>query len=76
VYKVSPDGKLPTPNNEDHHLLDPNTYAGEFFQEDELEGRYDIDLTKAIEMEVDKEMVVNNDAAEEVCNDDDLKLLE
>jgi hypothetical protein len=27
-------------------------------------------------MEVDKEMVVNNDAAEEVCNDDDLKLLE
>ena len=37
VYKVSPHGKLPVPNNEDYNI-DPNTYDGEFFQEDGLEG--------------------------------------
>jgi hypothetical protein len=33
VYKVSPHGKLPVPNNEDYNL-DSNTYDGEFFQEE------------------------------------------
>ena len=33
VFKVSPHGKLPVLNNEDYNI-DPNTYAGEFFQED------------------------------------------
>jgi hypothetical protein len=37
VYKVSPRGKLPVPNDEDYNL-DPDTYDGEFFQEDGLEG--------------------------------------
>jgi hypothetical protein len=40
VYKVSPHGKLPAPGNEDYHLLDPNTYDGDFFQEDGLEGSF------------------------------------
>jgi len=39
VYKVSPHGKLPIPNNEDYNI-DPNTYVGEFFQEDGLEGSF------------------------------------
>jgi len=30
VYKISPHGKLPVPNNEDYNI-DQNTYAGEFF---------------------------------------------
>ena len=30
VYKVSPHGKLPVPNNDDYNI-DPNTYVGEFF---------------------------------------------
>ena len=30
VYKVSPHGKLPVPNNEDYNI-DPNTYDGKFF---------------------------------------------
>jgi hypothetical protein len=37
VYKVSPHSKLPTPNDEDYNL-DLDTYDGEFFQEDGLEG--------------------------------------
>jgi hypothetical protein len=38
VHKVSPHGKVPVPNDEDYNL-DPNTYDGEFFQEEEgLEG--------------------------------------
>jgi hypothetical protein len=76
VYKVSPHGKLPAPNNEDYHLLDLNTYDGDLFQVDGLEGSFEIDLTQAIEMEVDNEMVVDDDDAEEVQNDDDLRLLE
>jgi hypothetical protein len=37
VYKVSPHGRLPVPNDEEYNL-DPDTYDGEFFQEDGLEG--------------------------------------
>jgi hypothetical protein len=48
VYKVSPHGKLPVPNNEDYNL-EANTYDVEFFQEDDLEGRFEIDLTEATE---------------------------
>ena len=76
VYKVSPHDKVPIPNNEDYNI-DPNTYDGEFFQEDGLEGHFEIDLTGVIEMEVnDDEMVDDEDAAEEVHNAKDLELLE
>ena len=76
VYKVSRHGKVPIPNNEDYNI-DPNTYDGEFFQEDGLEGHFEINLTGVIEMEVhDDEMVDNEDAGEEVRNAKDLELLE
>ena len=39
VYKVSPHSKLSIRNNEDYNI-DPNTYVGEFFQEDGLEGSF------------------------------------
>jgi hypothetical protein len=71
VYKVSPHSKLPAPSNEDYNLLDPNTYASEFFEEDGLEGSFEIDLTAMIGMEVDMD-----DAGEEVHDENDLKLLE
>jgi hypothetical protein len=70
VYKVLPHGRLPVPNNEDYNL-DLDTYDGEFFQEDALEGRFEIDLTEAIRMDVDIKMVVD-----EVQNDNDLAILE
>ena len=63
-------------SNEDYNI-DPNTYDGEFFQEDGLEGYFEIDLTGVIEMEVhDDEMVDDEDADEEVRNAKDLELLE
>jgi hypothetical protein len=75
VYKVLPHGKLPVPNNE-YYNIDQNTYAGEFFQEDGLEGSFQIDLTEAIGMEVDNERFVHEDAGDEVRNAKDLELLE
>ena len=74
VYKVSPHGRLPVPNDEDYNL-DPDTYDGEFFQEDGLEGRFEIDLTEAIGMDVDIEMIVDEED-DEVQNDNDLVILE
>ena len=35
MHRVSPHGKVPIPNDEDYNL-DPNTYDGEFFQEEGL----------------------------------------
>jgi hypothetical protein len=74
VYKVSLHDRLPVPNDEDYNL-DPDTYDGEFFQEDGLEGRFEIDLTEAIGMEVDIEMVVDEED-DEVQNENDLVILE
>jgi hypothetical protein len=74
VYKVSPHRRLPVPNDEDYNL-DPDTYDGEFFQEDGLEGRFEIDLTEVIGMDVDIEMVVGEED-DEVQNDNDLVILE
>jgi hypothetical protein len=58
VYKVSPHGRLYVPNDENYNLY-PDTYDGEFFQEDGLEGRFEMDLIEAIGMDVDIEMVVD-----------------
>jgi hypothetical protein len=60
VYKVSLHRRLPVPNDEDYNL-DLDTYDGKFFQEDGLEGRFEIDLTEAIRMDVDIEMVVDEE---------------
>jgi hypothetical protein len=65
VHKVSPHGKLPVPNDEDYNF-NPNTYDGEFFQEEGLEGRFEIDLNEVIRMEVDNEKVDDKDAGDEV----------
>jgi hypothetical protein len=73
VHKLSPHGKIPVPNDEDYNL-DPNTYDGEFFQEEGLEGRFEIDLTEADGMEV--ETVVDEEEEDEVQNAKDLQLLQ
>ena len=76
MYQVSPHGKLSVPNNKDYNI-DPNTYDGEFFQEDGLQGCFEIDLTRLIGTEVDDdEMDVDEDARDEVYNAKDLELLE
>jgi hypothetical protein len=70
VHKVSPHSKVPVPNNEDYNL-DPNTYDGEFFQEEGLEGRFEIDLTEADGIKV--ETVVDEEEEDEVQNAKDLQ---
>jgi hypothetical protein len=61
---------LLVPNNEDYNI-DPNTYEGEFFQEDGLPGDFVIDITEALEI-----MEVEDDGGEEIDDDDDVVLLE
>jgi hypothetical protein len=74
VNKVMPHGKLPLPTNEDY-TFDPNTYAGEFFQEDGLPGNFEIDITGLLGMEVDNASVDDEEAGDEVENVTDLELL-
>jgi hypothetical protein len=62
--------------NDQDYNLDPNTYDGEFYQEEGLEGSSEIDLTGAIEIEVDNERVDEEDDGDEVENVKDLQLLE
>jgi len=74
VYQVSPHDKLPVPNNEDYNI-EPDTYDDEFFQEDGLQVRFEIDLTGLIGMEVDDdEMDEDEDAGDEVYNAKDIEL--
>jgi hypothetical protein len=72
VHKVSPHGKVPVPNDEDYNL-DPNTYDGECFQEEGLEGRFKVDLTEADRMDVE---TVVDEEEDEVQNAKDLQMLE
>jgi hypothetical protein len=75
VHKVSPHAKLPVPNDEDYNF-NPNTYDGEFFQEEGLQGRFEIDLTKMMGIEVDNEPVDDEDFGDEVQNEKDLQMLD
>jgi hypothetical protein len=50
-------------------------HSTKFFQEDGLKGRFKVDLTEAIGMEVDIEKVVDEKDGE-VQNENDLELLE
>jgi hypothetical protein len=77
VHKVSPHGKLPRPNDDDYNL-NPPTHDEEFYQQDKgLPGMFEIDLTSEIEMEVDEDVwVVDEEAADEVRDPRDLKMLD
>jgi hypothetical protein len=57
--------------------LNPPTDDEEFYQQDEgLPGMLEIDLTEDIEMEVDEEWVVDEEAANEAHDPRDLKMLD
>jgi len=71
VHKVSPHCGVPVPNKEDYNL-DTNTYEGEFYQEEGLEGTFVIDLTEAMDVAI----VVEDDDDVEVEDVRDLQLLE
>jgi hypothetical protein len=72
VNSVLPHSKLPLPNNEDCHF-DPNTYIGEFFQEDGSRGTFEVDQTEPV---VDDDRVVEEEVEDEVDNARDLDLLD
>jgi len=73
VQKVSPHCKLPVPIDEDYN---PNTVDGEFFQEEGLEGRFEIDIgLGAIGMDVDNDWVAEDDG-DEVHNLKDIEMLD
>jgi len=73
VHKVSPRGGVPVPNNEDYKL-DPNTYEGDFYQEEGLEGTFVIDLTE----DIDGPLVIDVEEDDDVEVQDarDLELLQ
>ena len=52
------------------------TYDGEFYQEEGLQGRFDIDLTEEIGMEVDNERDNDEDTGDEVRNLRDIQMFE
>jgi len=75
VHKVSPHGRLPVPNDEDYNF-NTNTYDGEFYQEEGLQGRFEIDLTEVIGMVVDNDRVDDEDDGDDVQNVKDLQMLD
>jgi hypothetical protein len=74
VHQVSPHARLAVLNDEDYNF-NPNTYDGEFYQEDGLQGRLVIDLTEAIGIEVDNERV-DDEEGDEVQNAKDIEMVE
>jgi hypothetical protein len=76
VHIISPHGRLPLPNDEDYDL-NPETHDGEFYQHEEgLQGSFEIDLTRLVEMETDIERVVDKDSRDEVENPKDIVFLD
>ena len=75
VHKVWSHGRLPVPNNKDYNF-NTNTYDEEFYQQDGLQGRFEIDLTEAIGMVVDNDRVDDEDNGDDVQNVKDLQMLE
>ena len=71
VHKVSPRGGVPVPNNEDYNL-NTDTYEGEFYQEEGLQGTFVIDLSEPMDVPI----VVEDEDDVEVDDARDLELLE
>ena len=75
VQLVSPRGKAPLPNDDDYNF-DPNTYSGEFFQPEGLEGRFHIDISISSLIGMEEENDFDEDEGDEVQNAKDLRMLE
>jgi hypothetical protein len=76
VHKVSPHNKLPVPIDEDYIPTNPNTHDVEFYQEDGLEGSFEIALPGPMFMEVDNDRADDQDDGDEVQNANDLRMLD
>jgi hypothetical protein len=77
VHQVSSHGKLVVPNDEDYTFLNIDTYDGEFYQADGLQGSFEIVLPGvSTAMEVDNETVDEEDLGDVVLNLKDIQMLE
>jgi hypothetical protein len=56
VFKVSPHGKLPMPNEDDYNNINPITYVGDFYQEEEDGGDFDVEMVDLEELEDDAQI--------------------
>jgi hypothetical protein len=63
--------KLLGPNDEDYNF-NTKTYDEEFYQEEGLQGRFEIDLAEAIGMDVDNDWVDDEDDGDDMQNVKDL----
>ena len=53
VFQVSPHGKLPMPSDDDYNNIDPVTYEGIFYQEEENLGDFDLQMGGLEDLEND-----------------------
>ena len=68
--------KMGTRYNPDKLVHPSDAESWTHFQEDGLDGTFQIDLTEAMRMEQNNERIDNDDAGDEVHNVKDLELLE
>ena len=66
----------PLPNKDDYRRVDPSTQNVEFYQEEGLPGHFTIDLPAFDDMVVDDEQEEDEGIEEDVCDKEDLSLLE
>ena len=71
VFHVSPHGKLPMPNEDDYNNIDPVTYEGIFYQEQEDFGDFDLQMGGLEDLEND-----THHRGESVDNLKDIDMLE
>ena len=72
VFKVSPRGKLPMPNTDDYDNINPITYEGDFYQEEEDGADFDVFMGGLDEVDDDSE---SHGRGETVVNVKDIDML-
>jgi hypothetical protein len=70
VFKVSPHGKIPMPNEDDYNNINPITYEGDFIQEEEDGGDFDVLMGGLEDLEDDAQI-----RGEAVVNIKDIDML-
>ena len=80
MFKVSPHGKLPDPNEDDYYNINPMTYEGVFYQEQPDDDDDVVRNNDARPLGDDDDVDPNNDDAqndgETIVNENDIFMLE
>ena len=72
VFKVSPHGKLPDPNDDDYYNINPMTYEGVFYQEqhDDVDPNDDDDDLGDVDVDTNDDDARND--GEAIVNENDI----